>query len=366
MKKILNILLALVLITVSAFSLVACENPDNANGKKGLLIKKYAGEDFYTVYGYVDEGENLTTLDIGAVAGEKVVGRIATNAFSGNDTLEEIIVPDTVTEIAGGAFQKMKKLSKITLPFVGKTDLSDSFMYETDEADGKSVNAERIFAFIFGTEEYSYGEAITVNFGSATATYYIPTSLTEVTIKPAGEYKIPMYGFAGTLLVGKVNLVGNVTSIGKYAFQGCRDLASINIPASVTTIDNFAFEGCSYLGNGVTFDDGSNLAEIKESAFANSGVKKLTLPSSVSVIGVRAFKASKIEEIVLSASLVKVSPYAFYGCSELRVVNATAVTGAPELGVSAFEDCENLDFTELENVWSVKGANYKTNTKGNK
>ena len=248
MKKIINILLALVLILVSAFSLVACGDSRDNDGKKGLLVKKYSGEDFYTVYGYVDEGENVTSLDIGAIAGEKTIGRIAKNAFSGNDTLEEIIVPDTVTEIAGGAFQKMKKLSKITLPFVGKTALSDSYIYETDEADGKSVNEERAFAFIFGTEEYAFGEAITINYGSATATYYIPSSLTEITIKPAGEYQIPMYGFAGTVLVEKVNLVGNITSIGKYAFQGCRDLASINIPASVTTIDNYAFEGCLSLG----------------------------------------------------------------------------------------------------------------------
>ena len=366
MKKIINILLALVLILVFAFSLVACGDTDGNDGRKGLLVKKYSGEDFYTVYGYVDEGKNVTSLDIGALAGEKIIGRIAKNAFSGNDTLEEVIVPDTVTEIAEGAFQKMKKLSKITLPFVGKTAVSDSYMHETDEADDKAVDGERIFAFIFGTEEYAYGEAITVNYGSATATYYIPTSLKEITIKPAGEYKIPMYAFAGTVLIEKINLFGNITSIGKYAFQGCRDLSSINIPASVTTIDNYAFEGCSYLAKGLVFDQGSTLSKINGYAFANSGIQELTLPSTVTEIGNRAFKGSAIEKIVLSASLTKVSSYAFYNCKELRVVDISAVSGAPELGVSAFEDCENLVFTaELDAVWSVKGANYKANTKGN-
>ena len=71
MKKIINLLLALVLIAVSAFTLVACDGNGGKDGKTGLLLKKYSGEDFYTVYGYVDEGENLTTLDIGAIAGEK-------------------------------------------------------------------------------------------------------------------------------------------------------------------------------------------------------------------------------------------------------------------------------------------------------
>ncbi len=363
MKRIINLLLALVLIIVSAFTLVACVDNGGDNGKKGLLLKKYAGEDFYTVYGYIDEGENLTSLDIGAVAGDKTVGRIATEAFSDNDTLEEIIVPDTVTEIASGAFQKMKKLSKITLPFVGKTALSDSYIYETDEAEDKSVNGERVFAHVFGTEEYSYGEAVSATFGTEATTVYIPATLTEVTIKPVGEYKIPMYAFAGMTLLQKVNLAGNITAIGQYAFQNCRDLSTINIPASVTTIDSFAFQHCSFL-TALTFDEGSNLLEIKESAFANSGVKKVTLPASVSVIGIRAFKNSALQEIVLSAQLTAVKAYAFYGCANLTVVNASAVTAKPILGVSAFEDCENLVFGEvLENLWSVKGANYNKNTK---
>ncbi len=362
MKKIINILLALVLITVSAFSLVACGDPDSSDGNKGLLLKKYAGEEFYTVYGYVDEGEDVTSLDIGKEAGDKTVGRIAKDAFAGNDTLEEVIVPDTVTEIASGAFQKMKKLSKITLPFIGKTAVSDSYIYETDEADGKAVNGERIFAHIFGTEEYSYGEEININFGSGTQLYYIPVNLSEVTIKPAGEYKIPMYAFASLSLLSKVNLEGNITAIGTNAFQGCRDLSEINIPATVTTIDAFAFEGCSYLTS-LNFEDNSNLTEIKESAFANSGIKKLVLPAKVEVIGIRAFKNATLEEITLPAALREVRAYAFYGCANLSVVNVSGLTNAT-LGVSAFEDCEKLVFsTELEDAWSVKGANYKNNTK---
>lgn len=365
MKRIINILLALTLIIVSAFSLVACSNTGDNGDKKGLLLKKYAGEEFYTVYGYVDEGKGVTSLDIGAVAGDKTVGRIAKNAFSGNDTLVEVIVPTSVEEIASGAFQKMKKLEKITLPFVGETALSDSYIYETDEADGKATNGTRIFAHIFGSEEYSYGESVTVNYGSGTASYYIPTALKEVTIKPAGEYKIPMYAFASTVLLEKVNLVGNITAIGSYAFQSCRDLSSINIPATVTTIEAFAFDGCSYLTN-LTFDNGSTLKEIKESAFAGVGVKSLVLPASVEVIGVRAFKGASLQEITLPASLTEIKPYAFFGCKYLASLDVSmlSATNKPSLGVSAFEDCEKLAFTtNMDNAFGVKGANYKEGTK---
>ena len=363
MKKIINILLALVLIIVSAFTLVACGGDGQNAGKKGLLLKKYSGEDFYTVYGYVDEGEGLETLDIGAVAGEKNVGRIAKEAFAGNDTLVEVIVPDTVTEIAQGAFKKMKKLSKITLPFVGKTAVADSYMYETDETDGKAVDSERIFAHIFGEEEYSYGELIAPSYGAGTTTCYIPASLTEVTIKPAGEYKIPMYAFASTLLLQKVNLVGNITAIGENAFQGCRDLMNVNIPSTVKTIEANAFEGCTFL-KAVSFDENSQLTEIKEKAFSKVGLSKIELPASLQVIGVKAFMTSALEEVVLPASLTAVKGYAFYGCEFLKVLNVSKVTGEPSLGVSAFEDCKSLAFTsEIDNVWSSKGANYNKNTK---
>ena len=364
MKRFINILLALTLIVVSAFSLVACDNGGGNGDKKGLLLKKYSGEDFYTVYGYVDEGEGITSLDIGEAAGEKTVGRIATNAFGGNDTLTEIIVPTSVTEIAAGAFQKMKKLEKITLPVVGRTAVSDSYIFETDEAEEKAIDVERVFAHIFGTEEYSYGESITVNYGAATASFYIPATFKEVTIKPAGEYKIPMYAFASTVLLDKVNLEGNITAIGQYAFQACRDLSSINIPASVTTIDKFAFDGCSYLTS-LTFDEGSTLKEIKESAFEGVGVRELVIPSTVETIGIRAFKESMLQELTLPAALTEIKPYAFFGCKYLSVldVSALSTTAKPSLGASAFEDCKKLAFVaSIDNAFGVKGANYKSGT----
>ncbi len=354
MKKIINILLALTLILVACFSVACGGGVDNGNTEKGLRLKKYSGEDFYTVYGYVDEGDNLETLDIATKAGDKVVGRIAQNAFNGNDTLKEIIVPNTVTEIAGGAFAKMKKLEKVTLPFVGKTAVADSFLFETDEATNKSVDIERNFAYIFGTEEYSFGEAISVSYGSGSATYYIPSSLQEVTIAPASEYKIPMYAFSGVKLISKINLNGNITVIGENAFENCRDLSSINIPSTVTDIYKKAFNGCEYLNEGLTFDANSKLVSIGSEAFVGSGVKQLTLPATVKTIGDRAFKNCGIQKIVLSASLESIGAYAFYGCGYLTTVDVTSLpVGQATLGVWAFEDCAKLDANAIQGVWKI-------------
>ena len=355
MKKIINILLAITLIIVSAFALVACEEPNDNGGNKGLLLKKYSGEDYYTVYGYVDEGKGITQLDIEEVAGEKTVGRIAKNAFNGNDTLVEIIVPETVTEIEAGAFSKMKKLEKITLPFVGKTAQADSYMYQTGEGANKSVDMERSFAYIFGEEEYAYGEMVKAKYGTETITRYLPSGLEEVTIAPSGEYNIPMYAFSGIGLISKVKLTGNITEIGEHAFEGCRDLKEINIPATVKTIYAYAFNNCEYLTNGLVFDADSTLEIIKEKAFANSKLAQITIPASVKVIGESCFENAELSKVVLPASLEKLSAYAFYKCANLSVLDVSALskTEKPVLGVSAFEDCDKLVISEeIQNAFA--------------
>ncbi len=355
MKKIIKVLIAMMLALTVAFSLVACGDEGGEAGDKGLLLKKYAGEDFYTVYGYVDEGLGKTTLDIGAVAGEKEVGRIALNAFDGNDTLVEIVVPDTVTEIQAGAFAKMKKLKKITLPFVGMTAVADSYQNQKDEAENKSVDAKRNFAYIFGTEEYSYGEQITAGYGSGTATYYIPSNLEEVVIAPKGEYNIPMYAFSGLGLVEKITLSGNITEIGEYAFQNCRDLVSINVPQSVKTIYKGAFVGCEMLDDGFKFDADSTLVEIKENAFDGSKIAEIVIPASVKKIGNYCFANSALNKITLAGALESVGAYAFYNCANLSVVDVSQVTGTPTLGVWAFKNCDKLDWTQsLVNLWGAK------------
>ena len=345
MKRIINVLLALVLIIVSAISLVACDGQNGDGAKTGLLLKKYSGEDFYTVYGYVDEGKGVTSLDIATIAGEKTVGRIAKTAFNGNDTLKEVIVPSTVTEIEANAFSKMKALEKITLPFVGKTANADSFMHQTGEATDKSVDKERIFAFIFGEEEYAYGEKITVKYGTGEATYYLPSTLTEVTIAPAGEYNIPMYAFCGTAQIGKVNLVGNITEIGEHAFENCRDLNSVNIPASVKTIYAYAFNNCEYLNTGLKFDENSTLKTLKDYAFANSKVANFILPASVETIGDYCFADSNIVTFKFPASLKSIGNYAFYNNKYLTTMDVSSLILPPqdvEVGVSAFEKCDNI------------------------
>lgn len=298
MKKLFKILVLSLLVIVSAFSLFACVDGD-VSDEPGIYCKKFTGEDFYTLYKYVDDGET-TVLDLGAKFSEKYpnaeLRRISTNAFENNQTLTEVKVPNTVTEIQAGAFSGMKSLESITLPFVGNLVKADAYMYQTAEDTDKAVDAQRSFLSIFGEKEYTNGAKITANYGAGTKDYYVPVTLNSVTIAPKESgYEIPMYAFAGVTQINNVTLTQNVTGIGEYAFNKADSIVNITIPNSVTKIYKCAFMECANL---VTVTLAEN----------NAGI----------TLGDKAF----------------------YNCQALQTFNANG--NAITLGVETFAKCDNL------------------------
>ncbi len=382
MNKFVKTLLITILAMVCAVCCFACQPSTGDEGKTGLLYKKYKNDNFYTVYGYVDDGTGVTELDISSYNVDGVsIGRIKKGAFSGNNTLTSIIVPDTVTTIDGGAFENMKKLGSITLPFVGKTANADASFNQSESAEDKAVDVERTFGYIFGTSEYAGGTEIKqVYNGKAdnTVTYYLPASLKVVNIKPkADDYKIPMYAFAGNGLVQKVVLNQKTVEIGAHAFDGCSALNTIEIPASVTKIGEYAFNGCVNLKDavndkGLTFAAQSKVATLGDYAFSGIGVNNFVLPASVTKIGDGAFANSKLvsvdlgnlDEIAYAAfkdcknlttvksSATKIGDYAFVGCTALvtygNTANAIDLQGVTQLGVWSFANDE-LDDGDIIN-----------------
>lgn len=255
-KRFLKIILTTLLLLGLVLCSVGCgEDSDNSNKAKGLKYKKDAKTGLYTIYGYVQEDE-VTVLDLGAVKDKDgnaiTVGKIATGAFSGNDALTKIIVPDTVTEISAGAFKNMNKLEELVLPFIGKTATADVYYGQTHDAENdgveKSVDLERTFAYLFGSEEYSSGAKVTANYGAGTSDCYIPAYFKKVTIKTSKQYSIPMYAFSGISLLREVELCDTVVAIGDNAFSNCHDLTKVNFPSSITAIYKEAFKDSANFG----------------------------------------------------------------------------------------------------------------------
>lgn len=315
MKKSFLITFLAVVLAVCACGTIACGTPENNNGKSGLLYKKYQGDEYYTVYGYVSE-EGVTTLDLGEYNKNGVtIGRIQEGAFDGNESLKEIIVPTTVETIDAGAFAGIRSLEKITLPFIGNTVLSDPMYGHSPSDEKKSVDVERTFGYVFGTEEFKFGVKVTQKYnGSSEQVYYVPSGLKEITISPKENYNIPMFAFSGNNIITKVNFNEKVIGIGENAFENCDRLSEVTGRSSVQIIYKNAFYGCKALKDMSGF---SALLEVCESAFEGSGLTTVVLEETVKY-GKCAFKNSAVETVEIKNQTV---PYgAFYGCKNLTQI----------------------------------------------
>ena len=345
MRKVVRLLIISVLVLACVIGLVACGGGSSKADDPGIVCKKLSGDDFYTVIGY-NKKDGETSLDISKAAQDKygddvVIGRIRKGAFDGNNNLTEVIVSDKAGDgveltIDEGAFKNMRALEKITLPFIGANGSSDAYFNETAPSENKAVDKERSFGYIFGEEESDYASAMKFTYGDkddATATFYIPVALKEVTVNAENEINIPMYAFSGAVRIATVNLSGNIKAIGVAAFKNMTGLKTINIPASVKVIYDSAFEGTTALKS-VTFDAGSTLTAIKDSAFMGLTLKTLDISGTqVTEIGDYAFYGSSLTSFTFPTTVTSVGAYAFANSKDLATVTNIPTAG---LGVNAF------------------------------
>lgn len=210
-------------------------------------------------------------------------------------------IPDTVQQIGSGAFAGCSNLRSVTLPFIGRK-----------RGDGNSYP----LGYIFGTKAYTGCTATEQSYyvnATGTDTYYIPTSLTSVTVT-GGE--IPAHAFYNCVNLTYITLGANVGSIGNYAFYNCKALTDVNVPAGATRIGEEAFYNCGKL-------------------------TKLVIPDKVKSIGQKAFQnCTLLSDITLGDGLTTIGIWAFLGCSSLtELVIPDSVT---QIGHSALAKCASL------------------------
>lgn len=123
-----------------------------------------------------------------------------------------------------------------------------------------------------------------------------------------------------------VRLEEGIRSIGKYAFAGCTGLRFVTLPSTLT--------------------------EIGEQAFSGSPIRSIDIPDNVSSLGEKAFyDCSVLATVELSSSLSYLSASVFENCVSLVSVNNTEKLS--KIGNNAFKNCSMLENFEL-------GDNLKT------
>jgi hypothetical protein len=158
--------------------------------------------------------------------------------------------------------------------------------------------------------------------------------------------------------------------ISESAFEDCRILKDITLPASLKTIGKNAFRSCSAL-NSVGFESGSKLETIVEYAFYQDSLLKSigekqadgsigALPSSLKTIEAYAFwNCSKLTGLSFgeNAALTTIARYAFYGVASSYIKFPKSLTS---LGDHAFSDSKlvTVDFEEGIGLAKIESSTF--------
>lgn len=127
-------------------------------------------------------------------------------------------------------------------------------------------------------------------------------------------YSNQFQSFENQTKLTSLTLGGNRTVSG--CFQGCSALSQVNILSNVTQINSHAFNGCSALTS-FTIPDGTTT--IGNHAFAQTGITSITVPASVSSVGLGAFNFAAPGQVYFLGSAPEFTNYLAFGSLAMTV-----------------------------------------------
>ena len=294
--------------------------------------------------------------------GLEIIGSSAF-AFASSDIIAEdkrgtasIIIPSTVTDIGGAAFDYNALIGSITFAEGSKIKSIGTAIGGTGATAGYTFRGTYITSITFPASLENLGSNI----------FYTPStakngvSQIQTVVFKGAEFKtLPNLFFRECRSLTSVTLPEGIEAIGNSAFSGTA-ITTLTIPASVASIGTGAFLNCAELTT-VIFAEGSQLveigisidgAEVGESAtnvFKNtSKLTSINLPDSVKVIGGYAFNGSAISSLTLPTSLEVIGDYAF---AESQISSINLPASVKTVGDHAFENCDNIvTITLLGNI----------------
>ncbi|MBR2479906.1 MAG: leucine-rich repeat domain-containing protein [Clostridia bacterium] len=180
---------------------------------------------------------------------------IGEKAFYYCDSLNSVVIPDSIKRIGDKAFYGCHKLVEV---------------YNLSSLEITAGSEENGCVGYYALDVYT----------SLDTPSKLSTDSDGYVIYTSGEEKI-LVGYVGNAT--ELTLPTDIASINNHAFLGCQSIKSVIIPDSVSNIGECAFYGCILLVN-VTI--GNSVENIGFSAFMYcSSLKNVIIPKSVANIG---------------------------------------------------------------------------------
>ena len=282
------------------------------------------GESSVNIIGYIGNDNSLNVKS--TIDGADVV-RVTSGAFTENEVIENIVLPDTVTDIESSSFNSCSMLKSVEMNGV------------------KSIGESAFYACCL-LENVKVGD------------------LVEAIGKKA---------FGNCKAIKEFYFSDSITEIGDGAFQNASPKA-VMTERAYSEKTGYSYEYVNAKGFRYYPDNDSNFEYYVENYIASiSGYKinnsEVVIPSeidgyTVNQVAENAFKNnSAIKTVVFNENIRNINDYAFYGCSALSSVSFPK--SLRKISDYAFASCNSLLSVSLTNVVVVSPTAFDSTTKIN-
>lgn len=254
--------------------------------------------------------------------------------------LDEVVVPPQVSYIGDGCFSECENLTGVY--FTGEVPVFGADCFErapegltvfvphdrveayTDALPGHlniQHGPDAAIVYDFGVSERFF------EFGGGVVTGYVGFSSRVDMPRFIGKEEVTAIGanaFEGDRCIYYITLPEGVARIGEHAFSNCLHLCHVQLPDALESIGAEAFAGYS----GSYIDLNENVKSIADRAFANAGLRSITLPGSLESLGSGVFAdCTALEEVIVCCDPGLIAPDVFAGCTALgRIFAGSALT----------------------------------------
>ena len=284
------------------------------------------------------------------------------NGFSGNKSIQHLIIPQSLITIGMRAFEGCTSLSDVTVRGEGDGEFTPALISIGAYAfyGCKSlVSATNIPDTLETIGSYAFAEC------SALADIRLPENVKTVgdnAFKNTAYYNNEAnWDESGVLyishhlihamrsIVGEYTVKPGTLSVGMDAFSGCDRLTGITIPSSVKTFNDNAFYGCEGLLKVVfegTFADWLDITFENDYStplfYANNlsiteAHSQIIIPDGKTSIPAGTFKDTSITSVYIPASVTTIGDNAFLNCINLETIIIAEGSQLTSIGKDAFK-----------------------------